>query len=119
MIGCFGLTEPNSGSDPGSMSTRAKKKGNSYILNGQKTWYIPLPLALLPSSSHLDYPTDFPTHFYRITNSPISDVMVIWAKDDEGVIRGFLLERGMKGLSTPEIEGKMSLRASITGKIAG
>lgn len=90
IVGCFGLTEPNSGSDPGSMSTRAKKKGNSYILNGQKTW---------------------------ITNSPIADVMVVWAKDDENVIRGFLLERGMKGLSTPEIEGKFSLRASITGMI--
>jgi len=90
LVGCFGLTEPNAGSDPGSMQTRANKKGGSYILNGTKTW---------------------------ITNSPIADVFVIWAKDDEGIIRGFILERGMKGLSTPEIEGKLSLRASITGMI--
>jgi len=90
LVGCFGLTEPNAGSDPGSMLTRATKKGNSYILNGTKTW---------------------------ITNSPIADVFVVWAKDDENVIRGFILERGMKGLSTPEIEGKFSLRASVTGMI--
>jgi len=90
-VGCFGLTEPNSGSDPASMSTRAKKRGNSYIINGAKTW---------------------------ITNAPIADVFVVWAKDDEGLIRGFVLEKGMKGLSAPEIHGKMSLRASITGMIS-
>jgi len=89
-VGCFGLTEPNHGSDPGSMETRAKKKGKSYILNGSKTW---------------------------ITNSPIADVFVIWAKDDTGAIRGFILEKGMKGLSAPKIEGKFALRASITGMI--
>jgi glutaryl-CoA dehydrogenase len=89
-IGCFGLTEPNHGSDPGSMSTRAKKVDDGYILNGSKIW---------------------------ITNSPIADVFIVWAKDDEGVIRGFILEKGMKGLSAPKIEGKFSLRASITGEI--
>jgi len=89
-VGCFGLTEPNHGSDPGSMETRAKKKGKSYILNGSKTW---------------------------ITNSPIADVFVVWAKDDTNAIRGFILEKGMKGLSAPKIEGKFSLRASITGMI--
>lgn len=90
LIGCFGLTEPNHGSDPGSMETRAKKDGDDYILNGSKTW---------------------------ITNSPIADVFVIWAKDQDGEIRGFVLEKGAKGLSAPKIEGKMSLRASITGMI--
>ncbi|MCK5040784.1 MAG: acyl-CoA dehydrogenase family protein, partial [Sphingomonadales bacterium] len=90
MIGCFGLTEPNSGSDPASMTTRAKKVDGGYIMNGAKMW---------------------------ISNSPIAHVMVIWAKDDDGIIRGFILERGMKGLSTPKIEGKFSLRASITGEV--
>lgn len=90
IVGAFGLTEPNAGSDPGSMQTRAKKKGNSYILNGSKTW---------------------------ITSSPIADVFVVWAKDDAGIIKGFLLERGMKGLTTPKIEGKFALRASPTGMI--
>lgn len=90
LIGCFGLTEPDAGSDPGAMKTRARKKGNSYILSGSKLW---------------------------ITNSPIADVFIVWAKDDEGIIRGFILEKGMKGLSAPKIEGKFSLRASITGEI--
>ena len=91
LIGCFGLTEPNHGSDPGSMETRARKqKDGSYILSGSKNW---------------------------ITNSPIADVFVIWAKDDEGDIRGFVLEKGMKGLTAPKIEGKFSLRASTTGMI--
>jgi glutaryl-CoA dehydrogenase len=90
LIGCFGLTEPNHGSDPGSMATRAKKVAGGYSLSGSKMW---------------------------ITNSPIADVMVVWAKDDAGEIRGFLLEKGMKGLSTPAIHGKMGLRASITGEI--
>jgi len=89
-IGCFGLTEPDHGSDPGSMLTNAKKVDGGYILNGEKTW---------------------------ITNSPVADVFVIWAKDDEGDIRGFVLEKGMKGLSAPKIEGKMSLLASETGMI--
>jgi glutaryl-CoA dehydrogenase len=89
-VGCFGLTEPNHGSDPGSMQTRARKTSGGYLLKGSKMW---------------------------ITNSPIADVFVVWAKDDEGVIRGFILEKGMKGLSAPKIEGKMSLRASITGEI--
>lgn len=89
-IGCFGLTEPNHGSDPGSMQCRATKDGDDYILNGSKTW---------------------------ITNSPIADVFVVWAKDQNGDIRGFVLEKGMKGLSAPKIEGKLSLRASITGMI--
>jgi glutaryl-CoA dehydrogenase len=90
IVGCFGLTEPDHGSDPGGMATRAKAVDGGYELTGAKMW---------------------------ITNSPIADVMVVWAKDDEGAIRGFLLERGMKGLSTPKIEGKFSLRASITGEI--
>nr|WP_211212242.1 acyl-CoA dehydrogenase [Kiloniella laminariae] len=90
-VGCFGLTEPDAGSDPGSMKTRARKVKGGYELSGAKMW---------------------------ITNSPISDVMVVWAKNDEGIIRGFVLERGMKGLSTPKIEGKFSLRASVTGEIA-
>jgi len=89
-VGCFGLTEPNHGSDPGSMQTRARKTSAGYVLNGSKMW---------------------------ITNAPIADVFVVWAKDDGGVIRGFILEKGMKGLSAPKIEGKMSLRASITGEI--
>lgn len=89
-IGCFGLTEPNHGSDPGSMITRARKAEGGYTLSGAKMW---------------------------ITNSPIADVFVVWAKDDEGEIRGFVLEKGMKGLSAPKIEGKFSLRASITGEI--
>ena len=89
-IGCFGLTEPDAGSDPGSMKTRAKSVDGGYILNGAKMW---------------------------ITNSPIADVFVVWAKDDAGDIRGFVLEKGMKGLSAPKIEGKFSLRASITGEI--
>ena len=89
-IGCFGLTEPNHGSDPGGMVTRASKADGGFILNGSKMW---------------------------ITNAPIADVFMVWAKNDEGVIRGFVLERGMKGLSTPKIEGKFSLRASITGEI--
>ncbi|KRW99945.1 Acyl-CoA dehydrogenase/oxidase, N-terminal and middle domain [Pseudocohnilembus persalinus] len=89
-IGSFGLTEPNHGSDPAGMETRAKKQDNYYILNGSKTW---------------------------ITNSPLADVFVVWAKDDQNVLRGFLLEKGMKGLSTPKIEHKLSLRASVTGQI--
>lgn len=89
-VGCFGLTEPNHGSDPGSMITKAKKVDGGYLVNGAKMW---------------------------ITNAPIADVFIVWAKDDEGVIRGFILEKGMKGLSAPKIEGKFSLRASITGEI--
>ncbi|MEG0821599.1 MAG: acyl-CoA dehydrogenase [Burkholderiaceae bacterium] len=89
-IGCFGLTEPNHGSDPGSLATRARKVAGGYQLSGAKMW---------------------------ITNSPIADVFVVWAKDDEGAIRGFILERGMKGLSAPVIHGKVGLRASITGEI--
>ena len=89
-IGCFGLTEPNFGSDPGSMITRAKKVGGGYSLSGAKMW---------------------------ITNSPIADVFVVWAKDDEGAIRGFILEKGWKGLNAPAIHGKVGLRASITGEI--
>ena len=88
-VGCFGLTEPDHGSDPGSMVTRAVKHGDEYVLNGAKMW---------------------------ITNSPIADVAVVWAKLD-GVIRGFLVERGTPGFSTPKIEGKMSMRASVTGEI--
>jgi glutaryl-CoA dehydrogenase len=90
IIGCFGLTEPDHGSDPGSMATRAKSVSGGFRLTGNKMW---------------------------ITNSPIADVFVVWAKTDDDVIRGFILERGMKGLSTPKIEGKLSLRASITGEI--
>ncbi|MSO98446.1 MAG: acyl-CoA dehydrogenase [Rhodospirillaceae bacterium] len=89
-IGCFGLTEPNSGSDPGSMTTRAKKVDGGYALSGAKMW---------------------------ISNSPVADVFVVWAKTDDDVIRGFILERGAKGLTTPKIEGKFSLRASITGEV--
>jgi glutaryl-CoA dehydrogenase len=90
-VGCFGLTEPDAGSDPNSMKTRARKTDGGYLLSGSKQW---------------------------ITNSPIADVFVVWAKDDAGDIRGFVLEKGMKGLSAPKIEGKFSLRASITGGIA-
>jgi glutaryl-CoA dehydrogenase len=91
-IGCFGLTEPDAGSDPGSMRTRAQKIDGGYRLTGSKMW---------------------------ITNSPIADVMVVWAKSDAhgGGIKGFVLERGMAGLTTPKIEGKLSLRASVTGEI--
>jgi len=91
-VGCFGLTEPDAGSDPGGMRTRAEKVDGGYRLTGTKMW---------------------------ITNSPIADVMVVWAKSDAhgGGIKGFVLERGMKGLSTPKIEGKLSLRASVTGEI--
>ena len=91
IIGCFGLTEPDSGSDPGSMATRARKVDGGYLLTGTKTW---------------------------ISNAPVADVFVVWAKNDDGVIRGFILDRGMNGLSTPKIEGKFSLRASPTGQIA-
>jgi glutaryl-CoA dehydrogenase len=89
-IGCFGLTEPNHGSDPGSMVTRAKKVDGGYELTGSKMW---------------------------ISNAPIADVFLVWAKDDEGAIRGFVLEKGWKGLSAPAIHGKVGLRASITGEI--
>jgi glutaryl-CoA dehydrogenase len=92
IVGCFGLTEPDHGSDPGGMTARAEKVSDGYRLTGTKTW---------------------------ITNAPIADVFVVWAKSaaDGGAIRGFLLERGMKGLSAPKIEGKVSLRASVTGEI--
>lgn len=90
-VGCFGLTEPNAGSDPGGMLSRAKSVPGGYRLSGTKTW---------------------------ITNSPLADVFVVWAKDDEGAIRGFILEKGMDGLTAPKIEGKFSLRASPTGQIA-
>jgi glutaryl-CoA dehydrogenase len=90
IVGCFGLTEPDAGSDPGSMRTRARRMPGGFVLQGTKTW---------------------------ITNSPIADVFVVWAKDDEGAIRGFVLEKGMRGLSAPKIEGKFSLRASVTGQI--
>ena len=89
-VGCFGLTEPDHGSDPGSMRTRAHRVDSGYRLVGSKMW---------------------------ITNSPIADVLIVWAKDDEGAIRGFILDREMEGLSTPVIEGKFSLRASVTGEI--
>jgi glutaryl-CoA dehydrogenase len=89
-IGCFGLTEPNHGSDPGSMVTRARKVPGGYSLTGSKMW---------------------------ITNSPIADVFVVWAKDDAGAIRGFVLDKGTPGLSAPAIHGKVGLRASITGEI--
>jgi len=90
LIGCFGLTEPDAGSEPSSMKTNAKKTDNGYVLNGSKTW---------------------------ITNSPIADVLIIWAKDEQGVLRGFIVDRDSKGLTTPTLEGKFSLRASITGQI--
>ncbi|MFN2643462.1 MAG: acyl-CoA dehydrogenase [Burkholderiales bacterium] len=89
-IGCFGLTEPNHGSDPGSMQTRAKKVAGGYALTGSKTW---------------------------ISNSPIADVFVVWAKDESGEIRGFVLDKGTTGLSAPKIHGKVGLRTSITGEI--
>ena len=89
-IGAFGLTEPDFGSDAGSMISRARKVDGGFVLKGAKMW---------------------------ITNSPVADVLVVWAKDDRGMIRGFILERGMKGLATPKIEGKFSLRTSITGEI--
>jgi glutaryl-CoA dehydrogenase len=90
LLGCFGLTEPDYGSDAGGMVTRAKKADGGYVLNGAKMW---------------------------ISNSPYADIFVVWAKDDAGEIRGFVLEKGMKGLSAPKIEGKFSLRASPTGEI--
>ena len=89
-IGCFGLTEPDHGSDPGSMVTRARKVAGGYALSGAKMW---------------------------ISNSPFADVFVVWAKDDEGAIRGFILDKGMKGLTAPAIHGKVGLRASVTGEI--
>ena len=89
-LGCFGLTEADAGSDPGSMKTKATEKDGGYVLNGSKNW---------------------------ITNSPIADVLVIWAKDEQGILRGFIVDRDSKGLSTPTIEGKFALRASITGQI--
>jgi len=89
-VGCFGLTEPDHGSDPGGMTTRAVAASGGWRLNGAKTW---------------------------ITNAPIADVFVVWAKTEDGVIRGFILEKGMPGLSAPKIEGKFSLRASVTGEI--
>jgi len=89
-IGCFGLTEPNAGSDPAGMLTRGRKTDGGWLLSGAKMW---------------------------ITNAPLADVLMIWGKDDTGVIRGFILEKGMKGLTTPKIEGKFSLRASITGEV--
>ena len=90
LIGCFGLTEPDAGSDPASMRTRARRVDGGYQLTGSKMW---------------------------ITNSPIADVFIVWAKTDDDGIRGFILEKGMTGLSAPKIEGKFSLRASITGEI--
>jgi glutaryl-CoA dehydrogenase len=90
IVGCFGLTEPDHGSDPGSMTTRARKAAGGWRLSGAKTW---------------------------ITNAPIADLFLVWAKDDEGIIRGFLIEKGAKGLSAPKIEGKFALRASPTGQI--
>ena len=89
-VGCFGLTEPDAGSDPAAMRTRARKVDGGFLLNGAKTW---------------------------ISNAPIADVLLVWAKDDAGDIRGFLIERGAAGLETPKIEGKFSLRASVTGMI--
>ena len=90
LIGCFGLTEPDAGSDPASMKTTAKKTNNGYLLNGSKTW---------------------------ITNSPIADVLIIWAKDEQGILRGFIVDRDSKGLTTPKLDGKFALRASVTGQI--
>jgi glutaryl-CoA dehydrogenase len=89
-VGCFGLTEPDAGSDPAAMRTRARKVDGGFVLNGAKTW---------------------------ISNAPIADVLLVWAKDDAGEIRGFLIERGAAGLETPKIEGKFSLRASVTGMV--
>jgi glutaryl-CoA dehydrogenase len=90
LLGCFGLTEPDHGSDPGGMKSRAKQADGGYVLSGTKLW---------------------------ITHAPIADIMVVWAKDDDGVVRGFILERGMKGLATRKIEGKFSVRASPTGEV--
>ena len=90
LVGCFGLTEPNHGSDPGSMETRAKKTAGGFLLHGTKMW---------------------------ITNSPIADVFIVWAKNDAGRIRGYILEKNMPGLSAPVMHGKMSMRASVTGEI--
>ena len=90
LIGCFGLTESDAGSDPASMKTNAIEKDDGYILNGSKTW---------------------------ITNAPIADLLIIWAKDEQDVLRGFIVDRDTKGLTTPEIEGKFALRASVTGQI--
>ncbi|HSG33957.1 MAG TPA: acyl-CoA dehydrogenase family protein, partial [Sphingomonadaceae bacterium] len=90
LLGCFGLTEPDHGSDPGSMTARARRVEGGYLLTGTKLW---------------------------ITHAPIADLLIIWAKDEAGVIRGYLLERGMKGLSTRKIEGKFSVRASPTGEV--
>ena len=90
LIGCFGLTEPDAGSDPGSMKTNSKKVDGGHILNGSKTW---------------------------ITNSPIADVLIIWAKDEQAILRGYIVDRGVEGLTTPKLDGKFSLRASITGQI--
>ena len=90
LVGCFGLTEPDHGSDPGAMTTRARAADGGYRLSGAKTW---------------------------ITNSPIADIFIVWAKGDDAVIRGFILEKGMEGLSAPPIEGKMALRTSVTGEI--
>jgi len=90
LVGCFGLTEPDAGSDPASMRSCARRVDGGFLLNGSKTW---------------------------ITNAPIADVLLVWAKDDAGDIRGFILERGMQGLAAPKIEGKFSLRASVTGMI--
>jgi len=89
-VGCYGLTEPDHGSDPGSMETRARRDKGGYVLNGTKSW---------------------------ITNSPVAEVFIVWAKDDEGRVRGFILEKGMAGLSAPRIEGKFSLRTSVTGQV--
>ena len=90
IIGCFGLTEPNHGSNPGGMLTNIKDKGDHYLLNGAKMW---------------------------ITNSPVADIAVVWAKDEEGVVRGMIVERGMEGFTTPTTHGKWSLRASVTGEL--
>ncbi|NCX34688.1 MAG: acyl-CoA dehydrogenase, partial [Proteobacteria bacterium] len=90
LIGCFGLTEPDAGSDPASMKTTAKKTSDGYLLNGSKTW---------------------------ITNSPIADVLIIWAKDEQDILRGFIVDRDLKGLTTPKLDGKFALRASVTGQI--
>ena len=89
-LGCFGLTEADAGSDPAAMKTKAVEKDGGYVLNGSKNW---------------------------ITNSPIADVLVVWAKDEQGILRGFIVDRDLKGLSTPTIEGKFALRASVTGQI--
>jgi glutaryl-CoA dehydrogenase len=90
LIGCFGLTEPDAGSDPGSMASNAKKVEGGYKLNGSKTW---------------------------ITNAPVADVFIIWAKDEQGVLRGFIARKDFKGLETKVLQGKFALRASITGQI--